>query len=251
MNFIDLPNVPQRPVTLAVVDGRIPSGTELALSGLGVNTIKTGRHPDLYEAVAWHPDMFLHHTGGDSIVYAPGTDGALLRALEDHGFRLIKGGTTLAPGYPADIAYNVARIGSFYFHNLRYTDPVLRNILENMGLTPVNVNQGYSKCSVSIVGENSIITSDTGIAMAAGEKGIEVLLIAAGQNILLPGLDYGFIGGSSGLLGKKNWAISGPASQLEAYPAIFEFLAKRNVSIVSLDSVQVMDIGTILPLKTS
>lgn len=204
MKYIDVPNLPDGDVSLAVVDKRIEPEIAASMEKSGIKLIKTCPYPGMYEAVACHPDIILHHAGGKNIIYAPGTCSHLVNILSAYGFTPVCGKTYLSPKYPLNISYNVARIGNIAFHNLKYTDPVLREELDKQGVEFVHVNQGYTKCSVSIVDKNSIITSDNGIAKIAEKKGIEVLLIEVDKNIQLKGLDYGFIGGASGLIGKTN-----------------------------------------------
>ena len=250
MSFIEVPNLPEKPVSLAAVDERISPESCAVLEGLGVSLIKIQRHPCLYGAVSSHPDMLLHPVGGDLIVHAPGISDELGVLLARAGFRLIKGAAELSPEYPRDIAYNAARIGRFYFHNLKYTDSVLRKELEKAGVEPVHVEQGYTKCSVALVDENTMITSDKGIARTAEGKGIDALLIDPGQGILLPGLDYGFIGGATGLLGKHRLAVNGAADGLKSFEAIRSLLFSKNGALHSLSGLPVTDIGSILPLMT-
>lgn len=250
MAFVDAPNLPEDRVKLAVVDGRIGKDLEAGMKSLGIQIIKTGKHPDLYEAVAFHPDMMLHHAGGRRIVYAPGTSPALLESLDSHGFVLVEGLKRLALSYPADIAYNGARIGSFFFHNLKHTDGRLLEELTAAGVEPVHVNQGYAKCSVAIVDENSIFTSDAGIARAAEERGIEALLVPPQKRIRLPGLDYGFIGGCGGMTGRRQWSVFGQAAELEDWPQLEEFLKRKKIEAVSLSDGRITDYGSLLPLKT-
>lgn len=249
MDFISRPNLPQGPVKLAVVDGRITYEMEQTFSGLGIALIKTCPYPNIQKAISCHPDIFLNHIGENIIVHAPGAHPALLEMLSGCGFTLLAGETELSAEYPGDIAYNVAVAGTSYFHNLKHTDPVLRRELERQGYEPVNIAQGYSKCSISIIDEKSIITGDKGIVKAAEKKGFEVLLLEAGQNIVLPGIGEGFIGGSSGMLGQNILAVAGNAQKLVSYQAIAAFLEKKKISILSLSDSQVLDIGSILPLK--
>jgi len=248
MNYVRIPNLPEAEVSLAVVDGRLDEAMEAKLLDLKVKLIKTDRHTGLYEAVSYHPDMMLHHLGDECIVYSPGVADSIKNALSDCGFQLIQGGTTLQEKYPWDIAYNVARVGKFAFHNLKYTDPVLRNELEKRDVELVHVKQGYSKCSVSVIDENSIITADRGIAKAAQEKGVEVLLIEPEEEILLPGLSNGFIGGSTAMLNKYRWAVAGNFAFFRAADRIRRFLEDRNIEIISLSEGRITDIGSIIPL---
>jgi len=249
MGYVHIPNLPQSRTSLAVVDGRIDGDLEERLRSLNIELIKTVRHADLYEEVSCHPDMMLHHLGDEYMVYAPGVDEKVLQALSEHGFKLIQGDTCLAAKYPGDIAYNVARVGKFAFHNLKYTDKVLERELKRRGVQLVHVKQGYTKCSVSVVDENSIITADKGIAAAALEKGLEVLQIEPEDAILLPGLSNGFIGGSTAMLDRRTWAVTGRFSLLKASDRISKFLGDRNIRILSLSDKDIVDIGTILPLK--
>ncbi len=248
MRHIQTPNLPQDKVRLAVIDWRADARIQYELEKLGIELIRTCRHTGLYDAVSYHPDMMIHHIGGSRIVFAPDTGRELLIALEKYGFELVEGRTSLLNTYPYDIAYNVARVGKFALHNLRYTDPVLLKELEDSGVELINVKQGYSKCSICVVDENSIITSDKGIAKSAEREGIEVLLIQQDENILLPGLDRGFIGGSTGLVDKKTLAVTGNAENLKSYRRVREYLSGKGMALVSLGSSLIVDMGSIIPL---
>lgn len=248
MKFIQEPNLPEDKVSLAAVDSRISRKTEDALLALGIGLIRIRPHPELYDAVCCHPDMMLHHIGGNVIVYAPGTDAEAVSQLEARGFRMVMGQSILAPKYPLDIAYNVARVGKWYFHNLKYTDSRIRTCLEQIGAEPVHVEQGYSKCSILPVDSNSIITADAGIARAAEKKGIDVLLLECGDSIRLPGLDHGFIGGACGMISDTVCAVNGCIEKLRDFDNMVSFLLKRNKSIVQLSDECVTDIGSIIPL---
>ncbi|MGI6776596.1 MAG: DUF6873 family GME fold protein [Acetivibrionales bacterium] len=248
MGFIDVPNIPAGMVEVAVVDGRISREIENTLTGLGIKLIKTKKHPGVYDAISFHPDIMLHHIGGRTIVTAPGTDPCLIWELTELGFYISCGTSILAKGYPFNIAYNVARVGKFAFHNTKYTDPVVKKELNKAGMEMVHVNQGYTKCAVSVVNENSIITSDRGIAKAAESKGVEALLLEPEVNISLPGLDYGFIGGSSGMISSNRWAITGNIDNLRQADKIRSFLHGKNIQIVMLSKGKIIDIGSIIPI---
>jgi hypothetical protein len=102
----------------------------------------------VYEAISYHPDILLCHAGGNSIVYAPGTDAGFVGELSGLGFKLLEGRTTLKDRYPENIAYNAARVGKYVIHNFKYTDPLLKELFEKEGLDFIHVNQGYAKCSI-------------------------------------------------------------------------------------------------------
>jgi len=248
MVFVTNPNLPENLVSLVVVDERINAEAESTLNGLGTKILKLHPHRMLYKAVCSHPDMLLHHASGDTVIFAPGTDPILLNELDAYGFKMLEGETKLSSSYPGDIAYNVARVGSKYFHNLRYTDPLVRRLLEKNGIEPIHVEQGYSKCSVLPIDENSLITSDVGIAKAAEGNGFEVLLVDGERAIQLPGLNYGFIGGAACMLGDSVCVFNGDLKKLSCYKTLSAFLYKKNIRIKCLSDEYVTDIGSILPL---
>lgn len=247
MRFIEIPNIPEEKVVLAMVDGRISNSLEKGFTANGIQIIKTKLHPFLYNSVAFHPDMFLHHIGGKNIVYAPGTSEDTVRELEKYGFRLVRGETELKNKYPGNISYNAARVGKFVFHNTNYTDKILKNFFSKLDVELVHVNQGYAKCAISVVDENSIITMDRGIAKIADKKGLDVLVVEE-KNIQLKGLDYGFIGGSSCLLDKNIWAVTGNFKTLEACQKIIDFVYDKGKEIISLSEQQVVDMGSPIPI---
>ncbi|RCX20978.1 hypothetical protein DFR58_101182 [Anaerobacterium chartisolvens] len=251
MNFIEIPGLPRSKACLAIVDGRIEARIEEAMAKQGIALIKTEKHQGVHDAISYHPDVMLHHLGGRYMVYAPETPCSTLDRLRDFGLILIKGETALTHDYPGDSAYNVARVGGHAFHNTRYTDPVLRRELEKRGVDLIHINQGYSKCSICIVDQKSIITGDKGILKATGKKEIEVLHVEQEDNIVLTGFKYGFIGGSTGLLDTTRLAFSGNAGSLKSYAAINEFIKSRGMEIFSLCDGPVKDIGSIIPLAVS
>lgn len=117
----------------------------------------------------------------------------------------------LQENYPGNIIYNAICTGKYFIHNLKYTDPDLLHAArawhQNQHqqdkpaakLQMVDVPQGYSRCCCMPVDDKSFITSDKGIAKALSACNADVLLIEKGH-ILLPGFDYGFIGGCGGNL---------------------------------------------------
>lgn len=246
MEYILKPNIPQRKVKLVVVDGRAKNiGT--ALKRMGIEVIYTTRHPTLYNAVSYHPDMVLHHLGGKDIVIAPDVDSEFIHEIKRYGFNVIKGETALSRNYPGNIAYNVARIGNMAFHNLKYTDKILLRELEKRGIQLIDVKQGYTKCSVCILNEKTIITQDVGIARKAEKHGIKVLLVPP-VNIKLHELNYGFIGGATGLISKNQLAISGNIQFYKYRDEILGYLDNNGISAINLVWDEMTDIGSIIPL---
>ncbi len=249
MAYIKIPNLPTEAVTSVLIDGRAPQGIKDSLERLDIEVVTTLAHPDVYPAVAFHPDIMLHHIGSNIFVYAPNTPLALLEALRTKGFELLEGKTFLGNKYPGTIAYNVARVGKYAFHNTRYTDPLLKELLEAEGVELIHTNQGYTKCLTCVVDENSIITSDKDILASALKHGLDVLLIEPDEAIRLEPFNMGFIGGATGLINKNKLAVAGNLSFHKNYIKIMDFLSLKYSDVVMLNDDKLIDIGTIIPLE--
>jgi hypothetical protein len=138
-------------------------------------------------------------------------------------------------------------VGKRLICNPRFTDIVLLEHCASEGIEIINVKQGYAKCSVCVVDENSIITADIGIANAAESVGLSVLRISAGY-ICLPGHECGFIGGCCGKLAPDIMAFCGDLSTHPDHKSIDAFLRERGVFAESLCRGQLTDIGGMIPL---
>ncbi|NMB34117.1 MAG: hypothetical protein GX992_07825 [Clostridium sp.] len=249
LSFLNTPNIPEKKIKVALVDKRIESNIQFGFAQRGIETIKLEGHSGLYPAISSHPDAIFHHLGGNLIIHAPGADKSVLSTLEELGFLLIEGEAELTRKYPGTIYYNVARVGNLAFHNTKYTDKKLKELLYRLDIELVHVNQGYAKCAVSVVDENSIITMDRGIARIAQKKGLDVLVIEE-ERILLPGFANGFIGGSTCLIDKKVLAVFGNIHKLKSAAQIINFLLQKDTKLVSLSEEPVIDIGSVIPLLT-
>ena len=145
--------------------------------------------------------------------------------------------------YPANIIYNAACTGKFFLHNLKYTDPELLKSASEMEL--INVPQGYTKCNTLIVDEDSIITSDEGIAKSCSHK-MNVLLVSPGH-IKLQGFSYGFIGGASGRIDNTIY-FNGDLSSHPDHKKITDFIKARDLDIKYFSEYPLEDIGSIIAL---
>lgn len=244
---ISIPNIPNSKVKTVVVDYRVDNEILNSLNDMGIEVIKTTECNSLYKAINGHPDILMHHIGGKTIVLAPNIYDNLAQLFIKKGFAVTKGDAWLHRNYPNNIAYNVLRIGEYAFHNLKYTDRQIRILYENMNIKLHHVNQGYTKCSAALVNEKAIITSDIKMAKEFEKYNIESLLIKPGE-IRLLGLDYGFIGGATGLISDKEIAFTGSLNGLKDYKKILKFLDEKGVAVKILSSKKIIDIGSILPL---
>ena len=185
------------------------------------------------EPVAYHPDLIMCKLG-----------------VEDETPVFHGDASKLGSAYPADILYNACCTGHYFIHNLKYTAPELLAASEQVAhhmkkpLLPVSVPQGYTKCNIVCVDENSIITSDAGIEKSCVSAGMSVLLIRPGP-VLLPGYSYGFLGGASGRIGDKI-VFNGDLSAHPDFNVISAFIESRGLSCVYFKDYPLTDIGSII-----
>lgn len=241
------PFVPNEKVSGAIVDGRISKETMNNFAQMGIHIVETPYCRDLYPQIAGHPDILLHPVTKKDFIVAPNIFTYMKKILLPLGYNAICGEKVLSRNYPDNIAYNVARISKYALHHTKFTDPVLRNLLEENGITLIHVKQGYSKCSVCVVTDQAIITADRGIAKAVEKLGIEVLLITPGY-IALPDMEYGFIGGSTGFVDKKKLAFYGNVYNHPDCKRIIDFLSAFDVEPICLGNGVLKDFGSIIPL---
>lgn len=247
-HFIETPNFPLNPVTLAVVSGAFPQ-LHTALNKLGIQTIPTEPSRFLSPPVAQHADLQCMHLGGNTVVVAK-TEVPLADALQSQGLHILPTERPLGPKYPEDVLLNAVQAKSILMGKLKTLDPVVLKHYQNKNWKISNVRQGYTNCSVAMVSEQALITADTGIAAVAQTLGLRVLTIRPGF-IALPGLNYGFIGGCCGLIAKDTLAFTGKLNYHPDYEKMIQFITSEGKQILELTQGQLIDVGGIIPLKES
>lgn len=163
-------------------------------------TIDTFPLANVYSALNTHPDIQIHFMSPEIAICAPECFEYYTDAFGKNKIKLLKGSSSPADTYPADAAYNVARVGKHVFCNTRHAEPAIIEYYVSHGFNIHHINQGYSKCNMCIASENTVITEDKGIyGTLCKVPDINSLLIKPGS-VSLNGYKYGFIGGASGLV---------------------------------------------------
>lgn len=229
---------------IAIVDCRADDKTVYSLENYGLKVIPTIKIDGLYDAIATHTDIQIHYIGENKFVCAPECFDYYKSQLNDD-FTLIKGSLEIKSQYPYDIGYNVTSLDKFVICNSRFTAIEILSEYKSMSKEILNVKQGYSKCSVCVVNSNSVITADSGIAKTSFEHEIDVLKIKQGH-IELRSLEYGFIGGATGLIDKNVLAVNGDIKTHPDAEEIISFCKNRNVELYPLKDGLLTDIGTII-----
>lgn len=230
MEFFEKPLVPDRTA-------------KNIISSCDIGNIKPVLLDSLDAKIRHHADLTICHLGGKRFVTA-------FNAFEYYklrlpGANLICGATEVKSPYPFDAAYCAAVFSGFSVANEKITDRVLLEILKNE-FTFINVKQGYAKCNICPVADNAVITEDEGIFKALSNY-MDVLLIEKGH-IALPGYDYGFIGGATGLTGDKTLYFNGDVSRHKDFEKIMMFLEKYSVKAIFNDG-ELSDVGSVISIS--
>lgn len=242
------PYLPKKRVKAVVIDKRANADMIKKLIKMNIEPIFTPECKNVYSAIKYHPDIMMHFLDNNNAVVEPETDNAFIKKLVEYGINVIKGSASLECNYPNDIAYNIARVGNAAFHNFKYSDDIIRKYFFDNKIKMINMKQGYAKCSICIVDEKSIITSDVGISMLAKQNNFDCLLIRPGY-IKLWDLNYGFIGGCTGKISENEMLFCGKITDHPDYVNINKFLYKRDIEAIELVNSELIDLGSLIPIE--
>ncbi len=222
-----------------IVAANISENIKRKLKKENFELIYTFKNTNLLSGLEYHADMQIAKLCGKYIC-DKNLSSFYKEAFGDRADLLVCGDFACSSNYPKDIAYNIKVLGSNIIHNFKYTDTCVLKMAT--GMTRIDVPQGYSGCSICSLGDNALITSDSIIAKKALSRGIEVLSISPGH-IILPGFDYGFIGGAS-FFYKNTLYFFGDATMHPDWKKIYSFCSKQNVSIMNLSDEPLWDYGS-------
>jgi hypothetical protein len=242
---LHIPNIPSSPVKLVVTAGNI-AGLNESLKVLSIGTVNTQVSMLLEDGIANHADMLFYHLGDNNIMLS-GEQLFLLNYFIINNYNVTITKKSVQSPYPYDSCLNAARFGQYLIGNPKTMATEIMEAAKLSKLVIIKVNQGYTKCNVCVVNENTIITEDIEIKHACESKGIDVLLIQKGS-VKLRGYKYGFIGGCTGLIDKNKLAFCGNYKTHNDYKIIKAFLYKHDVEPISLINGDLQDIGGILPI---
>lgn len=196
----------------------------------------------LAEGIRHHADLTICHLGGKRFVTALGTGEYYKERIKNADIK--EGVTEVKSPYPLDAAYCAAVFGKFAVANEKITDPYLLSVLKEE-FTFINVSQGYAKCNICPIRENAVITEDEGIYKKLSDY-MDVLLIGKGD-ISLPPYEYGFFGGSTGMIGKDKLFVNGNIKTHRDADKIYAFLEKYSVKAIEREG-KISDVGSVIAI---
>ena len=198
-----------------------------------------------YPSISSHPDIFFfchNERHCDSIICAPNNPVGTRHALS---LSIVVGNNDVGHKYPETVPYNAVGVGNLLIHNLKYTDEKILELYENVSTKSVqlNVNQGYTRCNLLALDENTFITSDFGIKKVLEDNGRTVLYVDPHQ-IKLPGHDHGFFPGCCGLV-DDTVVVCGSLKHLKECKELKKFIRRNSMKIIELYDGELIDVGSI------
>jgi len=194
-----------------------------------------------YKGVSSHPDIFIF-VSGNNIILAPNIPANYAELLLDKGCKFIYGEKEVGGAYPHTSFYNAVANNSYLIHNLHYTDNVIKKTLSN--LKHIHVNQGYCRCNLIALPNNTYITSDKGIENALLTEGLEVLFVNP-EKIVLNGFKHGFFGGCCGI-STDYFFINGTLKYFKEKSLIEKFIQNSGLQLIELTNEVPVDVGSII-----
>ena len=228
----------------------VPEKTVAGARKCGFDVIILPAADGMDAPVASHPDMTLYAGFGRLFVRrAHMSDAAFSEAVSDALRAVPSLSLTVTDDlpsacYPDDVKFNCFTLCGCLFGKLSAVSPHILAAAKAYGVMPVNVAQGYAKCSSCVFGDSAVITSDTSIYCAVKAHGGDAYLIGGG-NITLPGYgggNDGFIGGASFFAGGTLYFLG----DVDFHPdcgIMKEAAARHGAAVVSLSDENLFDSG--------
>lgn len=231
-----------------LIDEKINKKYERYFKNIRKKVIKIPKDYNLYEEISSHTD--IHVLKIKEYVIA---DKRTYSFLQKYNIpNLVCGKSELIREYPGDIKYNVALVGNLALHSFDSTDDVILEYLDRFKYTKINVNQGYTKCSIFVLDSKNVITANKEIAEELIKNDINVLLLEESDEenirLLRNGVIssmHGFIGGCMARIDNK-CILFGDASKLICGKKIKDFVEQNNYQFIDFRGEEVIDYGGIV-----
>jgi len=230
---------------MLIIDSRMRNLEKERLKELGYSLYEINHNKNLYYEISCHPDIHCCKIS-DKLFVCPNLN------IQNS----ITGNTRLNSNYPFDVPYNVCILGNKAIHNFKYTDSKLLDFLNKNNFEKVEINQGYSKCSIAVIDENSVIVTNEKISKTLSDNNIDVLCLpySTQKNIKLyknEKLEYsdmnGFIGGCISRIDDFVF-ISGDLNYIDTENKIRNFILEKNLKIIDFPSQNIIDYGGIIQI---
>ena len=220
------------------------------LEKLGIQSFLMPDNSRLPVNISYHTDLSVFHAGNNRLFISKSyMEDEFIGSLENEGFVITYFADEQSVYYPHDTGGNICLFGKYAILNCKTADKAIKEYLDSTYTVQIEVKQGYTKCSICVLDNNSIITGDRKIAEKAAERGIDVLY-SEPDHIKLEGFSHGFIGGCAFKIADDKLCFTGV---LDDYPAderrrIFDLCSKKGIEAVFLSEMPLFDIGGAIPV---
>lgn len=232
---------------VAFIDYRTTIEEKKSLSKFNIDFIEIPKNSTLYDAIDGHVDIQINiiDKKEKKIIVHKDIAPSFIKKLEQFNIKYIKSLSSLTEKYPGNIILNAAILEKDIIHNFKYTDKNLISSIKDKNF--INVKQGYSKCSILPIREKAIITNDKGIYDTLKKEDYDILLLPPGD-ILLPSLNYGFIGGVGGKISDDSLGFFGNLDYYKYGKEVKHFLSKYDIKPIYLREGKLIDRGSLMCL---
>ncbi len=241
--FLINPNLPENKVTTVfanIDDNAIKS----VFDELSIKVVSVAENKFLDAPVSKHADILANYVG-KSIFLVDENQVELCNFIKNNDGKSVVIENIKSP-YPNDCLLNFADIGDYIICNKSILSEQIVKYLPQKEI--IDVKQGYSKCSVCICKQNTVITDDISIYNALLQyDNINSLLVEKGS-VSINKYNYGFIGGCCGLIDKNLLLFNGDLSTHIDFDKIEKFLYDNNVKYIDIKGKPLTDIGSIIPI---
>lgn len=241
LRFVVKPHLPQGRVSQLILGEKYKSVLEDTFFSRNIEPIWLENNDFVDVRLSGHCDLMAAHLGNNVLAVQ---EGAVADCENIHNIELIRIPAPTKPEYPHDVALNFCIVGDKLIYNPKTADA---SVIDRLKLNLLACRQGYTKCSVCVVDEASIITADNKIAQIALGAGMSVLYVKE-DLAALDGFEHGFIGGASFKISRNEMAFTGVINDADEKRRIESFLNERGINAVYLTSERLFDIGSAIPI---
>lgn len=245
LGFIEKPNLPQSRVRHIIIGEKYRKVLENSLIKHDLSPIWLKNNEFVDERLSGHCDLMSVHLGGRRIAVSEFLKNSQLinnTIISELEMLTVPNPTDRA--YPMDAGLNICLIGGKLIYNPNTANNL---VISEINCEMITCKQGYTKCSICVADENTIITADNKIARIAAANGIEALTVDKSLASLY-GFEYGFIGGAAFKINRNKIAFTGRIKNTYERNKIENFLNKRDIEAIYLTEHELFDIGSAIPL---
>ncbi len=251
IKFLDKPCLPENRVVLVLISSEYKTYSDILSDKFDISSIYVNKNELLTDDISAHADCIFTQIDRKTAIIDKSQYENIVNKLTigdiENSINYIKSNYTIKSPYPEDVRLNVRIISDQILCNTKYIDNNLRDYAKMNQLQMIHCNQGYVACSTIIINDHALITDDESILHSAQLNGIDCIYVRKGS-VKLKGRDYGFIGGTCGMIDKNLIAFTGKLDSHIDCNIIKSFLNKYNVNYIELTEEPLIDIGGIIPI---